>query len=238
MFVLGWPKFQQLDVGTGFCGLHRVRPKGDPVRINNVSELLKITSENCFTKSRGQWFLRGQTSLSAAVWDVISRQLLRQLVFAVVSFFVLANAQAQSGVMRAGTWSIETYADPAEGPGSRQPTGPNPLVFRTCMAQSFVDQDNYSNPDFSMGRPRRLGFECQLTAKSGGRTSASWSYACSRADGFALQSEFEVRVGEGTLKQRSTETISKDGKLWSKASVRIEGKLESEQCESGLQQLR
>jgi hypothetical protein len=23
-FVLGWPKFQQLDVATGFCGLHHV----------------------------------------------------------------------------------------------------------------------------------------------------------------------------------------------------------------------
>jgi hypothetical protein len=23
-FVLGWPKFQQLDVATGLCGLHHV----------------------------------------------------------------------------------------------------------------------------------------------------------------------------------------------------------------------
>jgi hypothetical protein len=25
-FVLGLPKFQQLDVATGFCGLHRAKP--------------------------------------------------------------------------------------------------------------------------------------------------------------------------------------------------------------------
>jgi hypothetical protein len=25
-FVLGWPKFQQLDVATGFFGLHRAKP--------------------------------------------------------------------------------------------------------------------------------------------------------------------------------------------------------------------
>jgi hypothetical protein len=177
-------------------------------------------------------------SLRAAVYQSQSRQLQRQIAVAVPCILMLAAAQAQNGVMRAGTWNVETHFDSAEGPGSRKPAGPNPLVARVCMAQSFVDQDNYSNPDFSMGRPRRLGFECQLTAKSGGRTSASWSYACSRSDGFALQSEVEVRVGEGTLKQRATETTNKDGELWSKVSVRIEAKLESEQCESGLQQLR
>lgn len=159
-------------------------------------------------------------------------------VVAGICILMVSICHAQAGVMRAGTWSIETHFVSAEGPGSRKAAGVNPLVSKVCMTPAFVDQDNYSNPDFSMGRSRRLGFDCQLTTRAGGRTSASWSYACSRFDGFAIQGEIEAQIGEHTLTQRGMETTTKDGDLWSRAVVRIEAKLQSEQCESGLQQLR
>jgi hypothetical protein len=154
------------------------------------------------------------------------------------SAVALSIGQAQAAVMRPGTWQIETHFVSTKGPASVPRTGPNPLVTKVCMERTFVEKENYSNPEFSLGRLRRLGFDCQITEKVGGHTEASWRYACSRSDKFAIQSAIEVKVGETTLHQHTTETTIQYGQVQSDSSVRVEASLVSDQCAVGLQRLR
>jgi hypothetical protein len=138
-----------------------------------------------------------------------------------------------AGVMSPGQWEIRITIESATGPGATQPPPAGPMVQRACKAQSFVDKENYTSTEFAMARLRRNQFDCKLDSREGDAREARWQFSCERPDGLRAVNRAVNKVSADRLEQVSTETMTRDGELWSEVTVRVNGKLTGQACQEG-----
>lgn len=138
-----------------------------------------------------------------------------------------------AGVMSPGQWEIRITIESATGPGATKPPPAGPMVQRACKAQSFVDKENYTSTDFAMARLRRNQFECKVDSREGDASEARWQFTCERPDGLRAVTRAVNKVSADRLEQVSTETMTREGDLWSEVTVRVYGKLTGQACQEG-----
>ena len=117
--------------------------------------------------------------------------------------------------------------------GDRHPLGQPRSAQRACKAQSFVDKENYTSTDFAMARLRRNQFECKVDSREGDASEARWQFTCERPDGLRAVNRAVNKVSADQLEQVSTETMTREGELWSEVTVRVNGKLTGQACQEG-----
>lgn len=140
--------------------------------------------------------------------------------------------------MSPGQWEIRITIESSTGPGATKPPPAGPMVQRACKAQSYVDKENYTSTDFAMTRLRRNQFDCKVDAREGDTSEARWQFTCERSDGLSAVNRAVNKVSADRLEQVSTETMTRDGELWSEVTVRVDGRLTGQACQEGDVQLK